>query len=122
MVALALSASSMMLTARSPPDLVQHFVHVQVRRLGTLAGAVSAATVRDVGDGQTNRICRRPTLRAPAGPGSASPATAPDGRPGGSAHHRTEPDRLEQFADDSRNAPAFGGAPFEVGAGRLGVG
>jgi hypothetical protein len=26
---------------------------------------------------------------------------------------------LEQLADDSRSAPAFGGAPFEVGAGRL---
>jgi len=51
--------------------------------------------VTDIGDGQTNRICRRPTLRPrSAGPRSTSPATAPDGRPGGSAHHRTEPDRF----------------------------
>jgi hypothetical protein len=51
-----------MLKALSPPDVVQHFVKVQVRRLGTPAVTVSAAPVTDVGDGQSDRICRDPTL------------------------------------------------------------
>jgi hypothetical protein len=49
-------------------------------------------------DGQINRNCRRPALRKrSAGPTSTSPATAPDGRPSGSGHHRTEPDVVEQL-------------------------
>src|SRR4051812_24066142 len=80
MVALALSASSMMLKA-PPPDVVQHFVHVPVRRRGTPVSAVSVATPADVDDGQSNRVCRRPAAGHGRGPVSASPAPALTGDP-----------------------------------------
>jgi len=39
---------------------VQQLVHVPVRRRGPPVDAVSVAPPADVGDGQSNRICRRP--------------------------------------------------------------
>src|SRR4051794_7904455 len=93
----------MMLTGRSPPDLVQHVVHVEVRRPDIPLAPLPAATVTDVDDGRANRICRRPTLRTrSAGPRSTSPAAAPSGQPGGSTHPRTGPDRVERFAEPIR--------------------
>src|SRR4051794_358258 len=108
MVALALSASSMMLKA-PPPDVVQHFVHVPVRRRGTPVSAVSVATSADVDDGQSNRICRRPALRTRAGAGERLACSRPDGRSGGSAHRRTERVRVA-LLPTPRGDLAVGGA------------